>query len=99
MDTEKILKQLNIIRILAIADAILLVPLVLGAILDWGIAPVLGPIHGIGFLALILLTARGAQEEWWGWWFPVVVIVTLGPPGSLYGDLRVRRELNLPKTA
>ena len=37
--------------------------------------------------------ARGAAEERWGWWFPALVVVTLGPPGSLIGDLRIRRGL------
>lgn len=93
MDAADIRKRLDLLRIVAIADALLLVPLVLGVFLDWHIAPVVGPIHGCGFLFMLYLTARGAADELWGWWFPAIVVVTLGPPGSLIGDLRVRRTL------
>lgn len=91
--TADTLKQLDRIRLIAIADAVLLVVLVACAIAGSGAVHVLGPIHGIGFLALLFLCARGAGEERWGWWFPAVVLVTAGPPGSLIGDARIRREL------
>ena len=92
-DTAVTIKQLNLIRFVAIADFILLVPLVIGAIVDSGITHVLGPIHGVGFLILIFLCVKGAGEKRWGWWFPVITVVTLGPPGSLYGEWRIRREV------
>ncbi len=83
------------IRVLALLDAVLLVPLVVaGATGADGVVDVLGPLHGVGFLLLVLLCARGAGEGRWGWWFPALVVVTLGPPGSLIGDLRIRRELD-----
>lgn len=91
-------KRLDILRVVAVADALLLVVLLLGLALDWHVAPVVGPIHGFGFLVMLYLTARGAADGLWGWWFPAVVVVTLGPPGSLYGDLRVRRALAAPAT-
>jgi hypothetical protein len=40
-----------------------------------------------------VLVVRGAIERFWGWWFPALVVVTLGPPGSLIGDVRIRRAL------
>jgi len=87
-------KQLDIIRIIALADALLLVALVAAAISQAeGVVSVLGPVHGVGFLILLYLCVRGAGERLWGWWFPALVIVTLGPPGSLIGDLRIRRAL------
>jgi len=88
------LRQLNIIRAVALADFLLLVPLVVAALTDAeGLVSVLGPLHGFGFLVLLFLCARGAGEGRWGWWFPALVVVTLGPPGSLIGDLRIRRRL------
>lgn len=93
MDATDTRKQLDLIRIIAVADAALLVVLVLGLILDWNIKGIVGPIHGVGFLALVYLTARGAAEDRWGWWFPAIVVVTAGPPGSLIGDVKIRREL------
>jgi len=89
-----ILRRLDVIRIVAILDALLLVPLVVAAVsgsesvVDW-----LGPLHGFGFLALLFLCVRGAGDGLWGWWFPAIVVVTLGPPGSLIGDVRIRRRL------
>jgi len=94
MPRDETLKQLDLIRVVALVDAFLLAPLVVAALSEEeGIVNVLGPIHGVGFLALLYLCARGAREGRWGWWFPALVVVTLGPPGSLSGDLRIRREL------
>ena len=39
------------------------------------------------------LCLRRAGEGRWGSWFPAIVVVTLGPPGSLIGDLKIRKEL------
>ena len=95
-DPEQTIKELNLIRIVAILDFILLIPLVMnlvGIIDSDSMVGVIGPIHGVGFLALIFLCAKGAGEKRWGWWFPIITVVTLGPPGSLYGEWRIRREL------
>lgn len=93
-DQQTVRKTLDRVRIVAIADALLLVPLVIAGLSDAeGVVDVLGPLHGIGFLILIYLTAQGSARGLWGWWFPALVIVTLGPPGSLIGDVRIRREL------
>ncbi len=87
-------RRLNLIRIIAIVDALLLVPLVIAALNDnEGVVDWLGPLHGVGYLILLFLCARGATERLWGWWFPAIVVVTLGPPGSLIGDVKIRRDL------
>lgn len=87
-------RRLDLIRIVAIVDAMLLVPLVIAALSDAeGVVNWLGPIHGVGYLLLLFLCARGAAERLWGWWFPAIVVVTLGPPGSLIGDVKIRRDL------
>lgn len=88
-------RRLDLIRIVAIVDAMLLVPLVIAALSDAeGVVNWLGPIHGVGYLILLFLCARGAAERLWGWWFPAIVVVTLGPPGSLIGDVKIRRDLS-----
>lgn len=88
-------RRLDLIRIVAIVDAMLLVPLVIAALSDAeGVVNWLGPIHGAGYLILLFLCARGAAERLWGWWFPAIVVVTLGPPGSLIGDVKIRRDLS-----
>ena len=93
-DRETTLRQLTLIRWVAALDFLLLVPLVIAAVNDNdGLVSVLGPIHGVGFLVLLALCVRGWSEERWGLWFPAIVVVTLGPPGSLIGERRIRREL------
>lgn len=93
-DVRQIHRRLNRVRIVAIVDALLLVPLVVAAVSRAeGLVDVLGPMHGLGFLLLVYLTLRGAGDELWGWWFPAIVVATLGPPGSLIGDVRIRRRL------
>ena len=93
-DPAAVRRSLDRVRIVAIADALLLVPLVVAALSDAeGLVSVLGPLHGVGFLALVYLTAVGSGRGLWGWWFPAIVLVTAGPPGSLVGDLRIRRAL------
>jgi hypothetical protein len=87
-------KLLDIVRVVAVGDAILLVLLLAAAIAEAeGAVSVLGPVHGIGYLVLLYLVMRGAGERLWGWWFPALVVVTLGPLGSLIGDVRIRRAL------
>ena len=87
------LKRLNVIGVIAIADALLLAVLLYASITDSDLVHVLGPIHGAGFVALVALCARGAVEKRWDWWFPAIVVVTGGPPGSLIGDYVLRRKL------
>ena len=87
-------RLLDIILAVGIADFVLLLVLLYVARIDRSDAAVsvLGPIHGIGFLALLFLTFRGAVERFWGWWFPAIVLVTGGPVGSLVGELVLRRR-------
>jgi hypothetical protein len=85
---------LNRVLVVGIADAALLVVLVFFAFVSRSdnAVHVLGPIHGLGFLALLGLTANGALQRFWGWWFPAVVLVTGGPIGSLAGDVVLRKR-------
>jgi hypothetical protein len=94
MTHSNTIRRLNIVSAVAFVDAFLLVPLIIAALShDEGTVSVLGPIHGTVFLVLLALCAEGARSERWGWWFPALVVVTLGPPGSLIGDIRIRRGL------
>ena len=88
-------RALNVVLAVGIADALLLVVLLYFAFVDRSDAAVsiLGPIHGVGFLILLFLTAQGAGEKRWGWWFPAVVFVTGGPLGTIVGDLVLRKKL------
>lgn len=98
-DRERALGLLRLIVIVSIADFILLLPLVVGVLVDWhDAAPIIGPIHGLGFLWELYLVIRGAALGWWGWWYPGVTLVTGGPPGALIGHRWARRQA-LERTA
>jgi len=87
-------RLVDAIAIVAVLDAILLGVLLWASLSEReSLVSILGPIHGFGFLVLLLLCTRGVGDERWGWWFPALIVVTLGPIGSLIGDLRVRRAL------
>jgi hypothetical protein len=87
-------KLLNTVLAVGITDALLLVVLIYFAWIDRSdnAVHVLGPIHGLGFLALLGLTGNGAMQRLWGWWFPALVLVTGGPLGSIVGDVVLRRR-------
>ena len=95
-DPAKTRRALDLIRLVALVDFLLLVALMYVAFVadSDGAVSVLGPIHGVGFLAQVYLVVKGAGEGRWGWWFPAIVVVTAGPPGALIGDVRIRRELS-----
>jgi hypothetical protein len=92
---ETVLKRLNWVTAIAIIDAIALVVLIWAAVTDReGIVDVLGPAHGGGFILLCVLIGLGCLEKLWGWWFLILTIVTLGPPGSLIGEVIIRKRVN-----
>jgi hypothetical protein len=88
-------RLLDAVLVVGVLDFLLLLVLVYVAWVNRSDAAVsiLGPIHGVGFLALLFLTFRGAVERFWGWWFPAIVLVTGGPVGSLIGELVLRRQI------
>ena len=88
-------RALNVVAVVAVVDAVLLVPLVIAALShDEGAVNILGPLHGTGFLILLALVLRGVIKKYWGWWFPLITVVTGGPPGCLVGDVLIRRRLS-----
>jgi len=42
---------------------------------------------------LCVLIGIGCLEKLWGWWFLIITIVTLGPPGSLIGEVIIRKRV------
>jgi hypothetical protein len=85
--------SLNLVLAVGIIDALLLLVLLYVAFVDRSDAAVsvIGPIHGLGYVYLLYLTATGAMRGMWGWWFPALVLITGGPLGTIVGDLRLRR--------
>lgn len=90
----KMRRLVDAIAVVALLDAVLLGFLLWASFTEReDLIGILGPIHGLGFVALLVMCARGVGAERWGWWFPALIVVTLGPVGSLIGDFRVRRAL------
>ncbi|HEY4279992.1 MAG TPA: DUF3817 domain-containing protein [Conexibacter sp.] len=90
---ESTKRLLNAVLVVGIIDLVLFVFLIISAINGSGAVHVLGPVHGIGFLILLALTGKGAMDGRWGWWFPIITLVTTGPPGSIVGDLILRKQI------
>lgn len=86
---------LNAVLVVGVLDALLLLVLLYVAFVDRSDAAVsvLGPIHGVGYLLLLGMTARGAFDDQWGWWFPGLVLITGGPIGSFVGEIVLRPRL------
>lgn len=99
-DTARTRTLLRWVAIAAAVDFLLLVPLLYASFSDnHGLVSILGPVHGLGYLLQLGLTAVGAVEKRWGWWFPAIVVVTLGPPGALIGHVKVSRDLDAERSA
>ncbi|MBA3748537.1 MAG: hypothetical protein H0W96_13745 [Solirubrobacterales bacterium] len=91
MTSSQIKSRLDIILVLAVIDAILLVPLVLHSLVDLDV-PVfpIGLTHGLLVVVLVVLCAEGVLKRAWAWWFPFVIVV---PPFSIIGEVIVRRTV------
>jgi len=95
MDNDSIKRRLNVILVLAIVDAVLLVPLLLHRFADLDVPTfAIGMTHGVLFIALVALCAKGALDKLWGWWFPIITVITGGPLGSIIGEVKIRRDLS-----
>ena len=91
-------KLLRWVAIVAIVDTLLLIPLVIASLSEAEAAvSVLGPLHGIGFLAELYLAVRGVTDRYWGWWFPAIIVVTLGPLGALIGHRKLAPQFDAPQ--
>ena len=90
-DRATTIKKLDLIRIVAAVDLVLLILLLACSFTNnKNGVQILGPIHGVIFLGLLYLTAVGAGEKRWSWVFPVTTII---PLFALLYDVKLRREI------
>jgi len=92
-------KKLMQVRWLAWADLVLLILLLMATFAherEW--VRVLGSVHGVSFIALMVVAGVGAVDRLWGWWFPAIILVTTGPPGAL-GEWLILRRLREGRSA
>ena len=83
-------KRLNALRLISIADAVLLAVLVYAAMRgDEGAVGVIAPLYGLALLMLLGGIAAAARRGWWSWRF-VAAVAVLGPLVSIPG-LEIQR--------
>jgi integral membrane protein len=75
-------RALGLVALLeTVSFAVLLVSSVLKRTTDTDLVPVLGPIHGALFVALVVLVLDNLRRLRWAPWFTVVML-TIGSPGA-----------------
>jgi hypothetical protein len=91
---DTILRRLRIVRWIGVLDTLLLAWLLYASFThDRDLVRILGPIHGGGFLVLVLIAGASAMERLWGWWFPAAIVFTGGPIGALVRDWMITRRM------
>ena len=92
--SEKTRSRLQVVRWVALTDMLLLIALLVASRTgNRDLVRLLGPVHGINYLALVALVGTAAIDRIWGWWFPLAVLLTGGPPGALVGEWLVGRRV------
>ena len=86
------MKALRVVALLeTISFAVLLVGSVLKRTTELDIVPVLGPLHGALFVALIFLVLANLARLRWSWWFTLVML-TIGSPGAHFAVRATRTD-------
>ena len=77
--------MLPALRVIALLESLSFVVLLVGSALkrttDTDLVPVLGLVHGMLFVALVVLVLACFQQLRWSWWFTLVML-TVGSPGA-----------------
>jgi integral membrane protein len=73
------------LRLVALLETVSFVVLLVGSVLkrttDTDLVPVLGPVHGALFVALVVLVLDNLGRLRWAPWFTLVML-TIGSPGA-----------------
>jgi integral membrane protein len=86
------MRALRVVALLeTVSFAVLLVCSVLKRTTDLDLLPVLGPLHGALFLALVLLVLANLERLRWAWWFTLVML-TVGSPGAHFAVAATRTD-------
>lgn len=73
----------------SLSFAVLLVGSVLKRTTELDLVPVLGPVHGALYLALVVLVLVERRALGWSWWFTAVML-TVGSPGAHFAVAATR---------
>ena len=73
------------LRVVALLESLSFAVLIVGSVLKRttgpDVVPLLGPVHGALYLALVLLVLLCREQLRWSWWFTLVML-TIGSPGA-----------------
>ena len=73
------------LRVVALLESLSFLVLLVGSVLkrttDTDLVPVLGPVHGALFVALVVLVLDNLRRLRWAPWFTLVML-TVGSPGA-----------------
>ena len=87
------LRALRLVALLeTLSFAVLLVGSVLKRTTETDLVPVLGPVHGGLYLALVVLVLDNLRRLKWAPWFTVVML-TVGSPGAHFAVAATKTEL------
>lgn len=77
--------SLRALRVVALLESLSFAVLLVGSVLKRttgpDLVPVLGPLHGALFLALVVVVLASREQLRWVWWFTLVML-TVGSPGA-----------------
>ncbi len=77
--------MIRALRVVALLETLSFAVLLLGSVLKRttgpDLVPVLGPLHGTLFVALVILVLACYRALRWSWWFTLVML-TIGSPGA-----------------
>ena len=83
------------LRLVALVETLSFAVLLVGSVLkrttELDIVPVLGPLHGALFVALIFLVLANLPLLRWSWWFTLVML-TIGSPGAHFAVRATRTD-------
>lgn len=83
------------LRVVALLESLSFAVLLTGSVLKRttgpDLVPVLGPLHGGLFLALVLLVLANLERLRWSWWFTLAML-TIGSPGAHFAVRATRTD-------
>ena len=92
--------SLRALRLVALLESLSFGVLLVGSVLkrttDHDLVPVLGPLHGGLYVALVVLVLDNLKRLRWAPWFTLVML-TIGSPGAHFAVAATRTELDRPR--
>jgi integral membrane protein len=83
------------LRVVALLESLSFAVLLIGSVLKRttgpDLVPVLGPLHGSLFLALVVLVLANLERLRWSWKFTLVML-TIGSPGAHFAVQATRTD-------